>query len=210
MNAKHTRIWGLAIVLTATLGISGCSSSKRPLASSGNVNYEDASVAENLTNEISTNDFNQLAKAMTDSLLTSNFARSNSGKGKPSITISPVKNRTSDHIKTNIITNKIEDQVTKSGIFEFIADRKEDEELQLEDQRQNQSGQYRPSKGTQNNIPQGAEYVLLGEITSDSKVAGDIKVITYTFQLKLVDRVTRRKVWIEEKEIRKTSERSTF
>ena len=67
MNAKFTHILGVAIALTATLGVSGCASNK-PAFSSGNVAYGDTAVQENLTNEISSNDFTKLAKSMTDSL----------------------------------------------------------------------------------------------------------------------------------------------
>jgi uncharacterized protein (TIGR02722 family) len=209
MNTNKIHALGLAIALTATLGVSGCASNK-PLSSSGNVVRDDASVEENLTNEISTNNFNEMAKAMTDSLVTSTFAR-NSPQKPITVTISEVKNKTSEHIDTRTITNKIESQLLNSGLFDPGADRGSENELaQLEIQRQTQSGEYKASKSVKAGVAEGARYMLFGEISSIVKRAGDIKNITYTLQLKLLDVQTKKKVWADEKEIRKTSERSTF
>ena len=52
--------------------------------------------------------------------------------------------------------------------------------------------------------------MLMGEISSIVKNAGDIKNIDYILQLKLIEVETRKKVWAAEDKIRKTSERSTF
>jgi hypothetical protein len=165
---------------------------------------------ENLTNTISTNDFNNMAKAMTDSLITSPFSR-NSPQKPITVTISEVKNKTSEHIDTRTITNKIENQLRDSGLFDPGSDRgNEDELAQLEMQRQTQSGAYNLSKSVKPSLAEGSRYMLFGEVSSLVKKADDITNITYTLQLKLMDVQTRKKVWGAEKEIRKTSERSTF
>ncbi len=211
MNAKRTHILGLAIALTATLGFSGCAStSNKPAFSSGNVAYGDTAVQENLTNEISSNDFTKLSKSMTDSLLTSALIRNSNERKKPTVTISQVKNKTSEHIDTRTITNSIENQLMASEAVEFVSDRSEDELVQLELQRQTQSGEYKASKSAKSGQAEGAKYMLMGEISSIVKNAGDIKNIDYILQLKLIEVETRKKVWAAEDKIRKTSERPTF
>jgi PBP1b-binding outer membrane lipoprotein LpoB len=57
---------------------------------------------------------------------------------------------------------------------------------------------------------EGAKYSLYGEITSIVKRAEDVKNIDYILNLTLEDLDSSEIVWTEEKEIRKTSERSTF
>ncbi len=209
MNRNKTHILGLAITLTATLGVSGCASNK-PAFSSGNVAYGDTAVQENLTNEISSNDFTKLAKSMTDSLLTSSLIRNSNERKKPTIATSQVKNKTSEHIDTRTITNSIENQLMASETVEFVSDIAEDQQVQLELQRQTQSGQYKQSKSAKSGQAEGAKYMLMGEISSIVKNAGDIKNIDYILQLKLIEVETRKKVWAAEDKIRKTSERSTF
>ena len=207
MITNRTNILGLAIVLTATMGVSGCASNQ-PAFSSGNVSYGDTKAVETLTNEIGLTDFQMMAETMTNSLLTSTLIAGS--KQKPTITISDIKNKTSEHIDTRAIALKIRTQLSKSQAVRFMGDKADEKHALTELQRQGQSGRYKASKSVKMGNAEGAKYSLYGEITSIVKRADDIKNIDYIINLTLEDLDSSEILWTEEKEIRKTSERSTF
>jgi uncharacterized protein (TIGR02722 family) len=206
MNTKRRHILGSAITLALLVGVSGCASNK-PAFSSGNVSYGDTKAEENLTNEIGLTDFQMMAEKMTTSLLTSSIITSSQ---KPTITIAEIKNKTSEHIDTRAIALKIKTQLSKSQTVRFMTDRADDSDSLKEIQRQSQSGLYKQSKAAKMGQREAAKYRLHGEITSIVKRAGDIKNIDYILNLTLEDVEAGEEVWVEEKEIRKTSERPTF
>ncbi|MSR17294.1 MAG: penicillin-binding protein activator LpoB [Methylococcaceae bacterium] len=203
----HTKVLGLAIALTTTLGVSGCATNQ-PAFSSGNVAYGDTKAVESLTNEIGLTDFQMMAEKMTTSLLTSPLIAGS--RQKPTITISDIKNKTSEHIDTRAIALKIRTQLSKSQTVRLMGDKVDETHALTELQRQGQSGRYKASKSVKMGNAEGAKYSLYGEITSIVKRADDIKNIDYILNLTLEDLDSSEIVWTEEKEIRKTSERPLF
>jgi PBP1b-binding outer membrane lipoprotein LpoB len=91
-----------------------------------------------------------------------------------------------------------------------MGDKADEKHALTELQRQGQSGRYSASKSVKMGHAEGAKYSLYGEITSIVKRAEDVKNIDYILNLTLEDLDSSEIVWTEEKEIRKTSERSTF
>lgn len=170
--------------------------------------YGDTKAAETLTNEIGLTDFQMMAEKMTTSLLTSPLIAGS--KQKPTITISDIKNKTSEHIDTRAIALKIRTQLSKSQAVRFMGDKADESHALTELQRQGQSGRYKASKSVKMGNAEGAKYSLYGEITSIVKRADDVKNIDYILNLTLEDLDSSEIVWTEEKEIRKTSERSMF
>jgi len=57
---------------------------------------------------------------------------------------------------------------------------------------------------------EGADFRIEGTITSIVKRAGDVKDVYYKFSLQLVDIESGTMEWADEKEIRKTSNKSMF
>lgn len=206
MNMQ-TKVLGLTLVIAATLGTSGCATNQ-PAYAAGNVQYGDTKAAETLTNEIGLTDFQMMAEKMTTSLLTSPLIAQS--KQKPTITISDIKNKTSEHIDTRAISLKIKNQLLKSQVVRFMSDKMDEKHALTELQRQGQSGRYKASKTVKMGNAEGAKYSLYGEITSIVKQAGDVKNIDYILNLTLEDLDSSEIVWNEEKEIRKTSERPMF
>jgi uncharacterized protein (TIGR02722 family) len=198
-----------AIAISTLLSMSGCASSpSQPAFSAGNVAYGDTKAVETLTNEIGLTDFQMLAEAMTTSLLTSPLIAMS--KQKPTITLSDIKNKTSEHIDTRAIALKIRTQLAKSQVVRFMSDKADEAHALTELQRQGQSGRYKASKSVKMGNAEGAKYSLYGEITSIVKRADDIKNVDYILNLTLEDLDSSEIVWTEEKEIRKTSERPMF
>lgn len=202
----QTKIFTLSVALAATLAASGCAN--QPAYSAGNVQYGDTKAVESLTNEIGLTDFQMMAEKMTTSLLTSDLITKS--REKPTITISDIKNKTSEHIDTRAIALKIRTQLSKSQVVRFMGDKADEKHALTELQRQGQSGRYKASKTVKMGNAEGAKYSLYGEITSIVKRADDIKNVDYILNLTLEDLDSSEIVWTEEKEIRKTSERPLF
>lgn len=186
--------------------LSGCAS-QTPTLSSGNVEYGDSKAVETLTNEFGSTDLQSIAQSMTTSLLQSPAI---STKQRPLVTIAEVKNRTSEYIDTKSITDTIRTKVMKSGLVRFAVDTSGMQTQTDEIVRQSQSGLYKKSKSKKIGQMEGADFRIEGTITSIVKRADDVKDVYYKFSLQLIDNESGVMEWADEKEIRKTSNKSMF
>ncbi|MGR9014658.1 MAG: penicillin-binding protein activator LpoB [Gammaproteobacteria bacterium] len=186
--------------------LSGCAT-QSPTLSSGNVEYGDSKAVETLTNEFGSTDLQTIAESMANSLLQSPalFA-----KKRPLVTVAEVKNRTSEYIDTKSITDSIRTKIIKSGMVRFAVDTSAMQTQVDELTRQNQTGLYKKSKSKKMGRMEGADFRIEGTITSIVKRAGDVKDVYYKFSLLLVDIESGTMEWADEKEIRKTSNKSMF
>lgn len=192
-------------IISFMVFISGCAS--RPTISSGNVSYGDSKAVETLTNEFGSTDLQSIAESMTASLLQSAPI---SSKSRPLVTIADVKNKTSEYIDTRSITDSIRSRMLKSGMVRFAVDTNAMQTQVDELTRQAQSGLYNKNKSTKIGKMEGAAFRIEGSISSIVKRSDDIKDIYYKFSLELIDNETGVMEWADEKEIRKTSNRSLF
>ena len=143
-----------------------------------------------------------IAEKMTGSLLETGIFQ-----GRPTVTISTVKNKTSEYIDTTNVMNSIQTALVKSGKVRFTRSINEMQQGVDELQRQNQSGLYK--QGTTAKVGQmtAARYSMEGELTSIVKQNAATKDVYYKFTLKLFDVEEGTIEWQDEKEIRKTSKR---
>lgn len=191
---------------TIALLLSGCAT-QSPTLSSGNVEYGDSKAVETLTNEFGSTDLQTIAKSMAGSLLQSAPL---TAKQRPLVTVADVKNRTSEYIDTKSITDSIRAKILKSGLVRFAVDTSAMQTQVEELTRQNQTGLYKKSKSKKMGNMEGADFRIEGSITSIVKRAGDVKDVYYKFSLQLVDNESGIMEWADEKEIRKTSNKSMF
>lgn len=203
MNLLPSPSLGKAIfvlALSATLG--GCASTGSPVVGGGNVQYGDSKAVETVTNQFGSTDLQTIAESMTRSLLQSSvIARGN----RPLVTVSDVKNKTSEYIDTRSITDSIRSQLLKSGSVRFALDNEAMQPQTDELIRQNQTGMYKKSTIKKIGRMEGADYRLEGNITSIVKQSSNVKDVYYKFSLVLVDIESGVLEWADEKEIRKTS-----
>jgi uncharacterized protein (TIGR02722 family) len=143
-----------------------------------------------------------IAEKMVGSLLESGIFQ-----GRPTVTISAVRNKTSEYIDTTNIMNSIQTQLVKSGKVRFTRSIQEMQAGVDELQRQNQSGLYKQNTTAKIGQMTAAKYSLEGELTSIVKQNSNTKDVFYKFTLKLFDVQEGTIEWQEEKEIRKTSKR---
>jgi uncharacterized protein (TIGR02722 family) len=147
-----------------------------------------------------------IAASMVDSLVASGRMKPDPGDPDkpPVVAVAWVRNKTSEHIDTKAITDKIRTSLIKSGRVRFSAMDLQGEildQIQFQDVAADTDTQKRYGKQV------GAKYLLGGEIVSIVKQAGRTRDVFYKITLNLVDIESGLIEWAEEKEIRKGSKR---
>jgi uncharacterized protein (TIGR02722 family) len=200
--SSTSRIALLGFALAATT-LTGCNTVSSPVVRfDREVNYGDSKAVELVTNEFGSTDLQMIAEKMTQSLLDTPIFT-----GRPTVTISTVKNKTSEYIDTKNIMNSIQTTLVKSGKVRFTRSIDEMQAGVDELQRQNQSGLYKKDSAAKMSQMKGAKYSLEGELTSIVKQNSQTKDVFYKFTLKMYDVEEGTIEWQEEKDIRKTSKR---
>ncbi len=194
----------LMLGLVATAAVAGC---QTPVSSpvvrlQRQVNYGDNKATELVTNEFGSTDLQMIAEKMVGSLLESGIFQ-----GRPTVTISQVKNKTSEYIDTTNVMNSIQTQLVKSGKVRFTRSIQEMQQGVDELNRQAQSGLYKQGTAAKVGGMTAAKYMLEGELTSIVKQNANTKDVFYKFTLKMFDVSEGTIEWAEEKEIRKTTKR---
>jgi len=195
---KYTKLLLPALMLT----LSGCATN----AYQGNVSYKNANDIEQTTLNFGSTDLNLIVEKMVTSLLRTPIL---DGKKRPVIMLSKVKNKTSEHIDTKNITDKIKTTLLKSGRVRVTSYNEIGKELQ--DELAYQSSKY-IKKDTAKKIGNqiAADYKIYGEITSIEKNDGSNIDIYYKMTLNLANIETGLTEWADEKEIRKSGSKSLF
>lgn len=166
------------------------------------VSYGDSKAVETVTNEFGSTDLQMIAEKMVGSLLENPVLT-----GRPTVTLSQVRNKTSEYIDTKSIMNSIQTQLVKSGKVRFVRSIDEMQAGVDELQRQNQSGLYKKAGKAKMGNMTAAKYSLEGEIVSIVKQSSSTKDVFYKMTLKMYDVEEGAIEWQDEKEIRKTSRR---
>lgn len=133
------------------------------------------------------------------------FMQANGGK-LPAVIFGSVRNRTTEHIAVNTFMRDMEAAFLRSGLARVVADRDQREQVreEREDQQQNASAETRALM--RNEL--GADFIVVGEITSIEDIEGGREVIYYQVDLNLTDLESNERVWIGQKRIKKFVERS--
>jgi len=127
---------------------------------------------------------------------------------KPIMIVGQVRNKSSEHINTDVFTKDIERELVNSGKVTFVATSAERE--QLRDERLDQ--QYFSSPETMKAWANetGADHMLLGSINSIVDSVEGQKVVYYQVNLELINIEKNIKVWIGEKKIKKLIEQDKY
>jgi penicillin-binding protein activator len=202
MNQSIARgaLWGL---LALSAALAACETVSSPVVRfDRQTAYGDAKAVETVTNEFGSTDLQMMAEKMTGSMMESPVLT-----GRPTVTISTVRNKTSEYIDTKNVMNSIQTALVKSGKVRFVRSIDEMQAGVDELQRQNQSGLYKQNSTAKVGQLKGAKYSVEGELTSIVKNTSETKDVFYKFTLKLYDVEEGTIEWQEEKEIRKTTKR---
>jgi hypothetical protein len=162
--------------------------------------YADPNVIVLLTDKFSENDLQLIAKKISNSIVESPMVKNRDKR--PVFQIEQVRNKTSEHIDMESLTDKIKVALIQSGRVLFhdkplrgtVA-----EEYEYQDSRYvDQSTAKKPGKQI------GADYLLTGVISSIVQEAGRNKIIYYKSTFNLTNLETNIVEWSDEKELRKS------
>lgn len=173
------------------------------------VSYGDASSVETVDTDFGSTDLQQVAGKMVDSLLTFPPIVQVTQNRRPVVFVEKLKNKTSEHIDTESITDTISTRLLRSGKFRFV-DMTKVEAMRKQLNFQQGSGMVDQDTAVALGRQIGAEYMLYGNISSIVKRGDDVKDVYYKFTLKLIHLETGIMEWSDEKEIRKTKSKSMF
>lgn len=180
----------------AIVALSGCTNKSV-------VRYGDATAVE--TNDINfgSTDLQTVAGQMTDSLLLSPVVGTLTADTRPIIFVESLKNKTSEHIDTESITDSISTKLLRSGKFRFVDMGRVAAAREQMDFQQN-SGMVDASKAIAFGQQVGAQYMLYGNLASIVKSNKDKSDVYYKFTLRLMDLQSGLVEWADETQIRKT------
>lgn len=195
MHGLKYFVYGFSIVI-----VTGCAT---------NVKYEDATKVETTTTDFGSTDLQQIVNKMVDSLLTFPPIVQVTMERRPVMFVNTIKNKTFEHIDTESITDSIRTKIVRSGKFRFI-DMTKVAAVEKQFEFQSESGVVNKATAATFGQQMGAEYMLYGNFSSIVKKAENVRDIYYKFTLNLMHLETGIIEWADEKEIRKTSERSLF
>ena len=121
--------------------------------------------------------------------------------------VDKIKNKTSEHIDTECVTDSITNKLLRSGKFRFIDMTKVDSVRKQLDY-QNNAGMVDPTTAIKFGRQIGAQYMLYGNLSSIVKQDGSTTDVYYKMTMRLMDLETGLIEWSDEKEIRKSKSKS--
>lgn len=172
----------------------------------GKVSYEDAGEVETVTTGFGSTDLQQSSITLVDSLLTNEHIVKTLEGRRPVLFIDGIKNKTSEHIDTESITDTISTKLINTGKFRFIDMTKVESVKQQYDYQT--SGLVSEETSVKVGKQIGAEYMLYGNISSIVKNDKSTKDVYMKITLKLMDIETGIIEWQGEKEIRKQNNKT--
>ncbi len=197
---KRSSILSVTLVAGSLLLLQGCSTK---------VGYQDATGVETTTIDFGSTDLQQIAAKMVDSVLTFPPIVQVTNERRPVMFVDKIKNKTTEHIDTESITDTISTRILRSGKFRFV-DMTKVAEVQEQLSFQNKSGMVNQDTAAQIGRQIGAEYMMYGNLSSIVKKTNDVKDVYYKFTLKVMHLESGIVEWSDEKEIRKQREKSLF
>ena len=120
----------------------------------------------------------------------------NHGGKLPVIIVGSYRNKSDEHLDTEIITKKLEAALVNSGKVEFVASSSERDEVRNErnDQQSNSSEDTAKSLGNET----GADFILQGSVKTIVDTDGKIIRRTYYVTTELINIETNKKIWMDD------------
>jgi penicillin-binding protein activator len=131
---------------------------------------------------------------------------------RPAIALRPVVNRSTEHLDTRAITERIRTALIKQRRFVFTTERENLADTADEVDQQQDSGQYDPREAARRGRWLPPRYLLRGRFSSITKIDEDAgrSDVYYLLTITLDEVDTARTVWSAESEIAKVKTRATF
>lgn len=197
------RLWIFALILSFSGIFSACSARQ--------VERVDVDETIDLSGYWNDSDARMVAEGMIKEALSHSWAEDFEAEHgqKPVVIVGRVRNRSHEHINTEVFTKALERELINSGKVEFVATPEERLDIRAEREDQ-QKGYTDPETVAAMGRELGADYMLLGSLNSIKDEVKRHHVIYYQANLELIDIETNRKIWIGQQEIKKTVKISRF
>ena len=121
--------------------------------------------------------------------------------GKPVIVVGTIRNKTSEHIDADNFVKKFEVVIHNSGVADLVESSEFRDKLRVERIEQQEFAD--PATVKRMGMETGADLMLFGEITSETDVYNNRRVVNYITTLFLTDVETNKRVWYGQNEIKK-------
>ena len=184
----------------AALVASGCSTE---------VSYGDAKETETVTVDYGSTDLQSFSGKMVQSLIDSPATTEISVNGRPVLFVDSIRNKSSEHIDTEALTDTMRTQLLRSGKFRFV-DMSKVAAVKEQLEYQQASGLVDPASMVRLGKQTGAQYMLYGNLASIVKSNGKVKDVFYQLTMNLMDLRSGELVWADQQEIRKQSKKKTL
>ncbi len=186
----------IAALLLIAAFVVGCSASKE-------VTRLEPGTQTDLSGNWNDTDSRLVAEEMIDDAMSRPWLgifREEQGR-RPVVTVGRIRNNSSEHIDTETFTKDFERELLNSGQIRFVA--APEQRMDVRSERQDQADW--ASEETKKMLREelGADFILLGSISSIVDQEGDKQVIFYTTDLELINIESNEKVWIGNKKIKK-------
>lgn len=168
--------------------------------------YDDVERENLLNDQWSETDLQNAVKSLAGSL-TAHPAIANA-KTPPVVMVTSLQNKTSEHIDTQSIMDKIRVELMKTGRAEFI-DKEARQDIADEYNYQN-SGMVADESKKGPGGQTGADFILNGRLDSIVQEVGKDKTVYYKLTLNLTNLKTTRIAWTDDKQIRKVYRKKTI
>jgi len=168
----------------------------------------DSNTVTDLSGKWNDTDSRLVSREMIDDVLSRRWLTTfNRKKGKaPTVIVGSVRNLSHEHINTRTFISDLEKELINSGEVDFVASA--DERSEIRDERRdmdlNASENTRKAMGNET----GADFMLKGTINTIIDAVSGEQARFYQIDLTLIDLESNRKVWVGQKKIKKTVEKS--
>ncbi|MFH2055917.1 MAG: penicillin-binding protein activator LpoB [bacterium] len=186
----------ILVLMIGLLSLAGCSSSRQ-------VERLDPAGTTDLSGKWNETDARLVAEEMIDDCIKrpwlTNFVAA-AGE-MPVVTVGNIRNKTSEHIDTEIFTTDFERELLNSGKVRFVAAPEERNDVREERMDQDYWASSETRKQLREEI--GADFILLGSVKTITDQIEGKSTIFYQTDLELINVETSEKVWIGTKKIKK-------
>ena len=142
------------------------------------------------------------SKMISDLLVSEKFKDYSKSLGKkPSIIVGLIRNKTSEHIDADTYVKKFELAIYNSGLADLVESDTFRDKVRAE--RAQQQDFADPATVAQWGKEVGANLMLFGEMTSETDVYNNKRVVNYITTLFLTEMETNKRIWYSQEEIKK-------
>ncbi|TNF35319.1 MAG: penicillin-binding protein activator LpoB [Gammaproteobacteria bacterium] len=124
----------------------------------------------------------------------------------PTVIVGTIRNLSHEHINTRTFVRDLEKSLINSGEVDFVASASERDEIR--DERRDQDLHAREETRKAMGQETGADFMLQGSINTIIDAVSGEQARFYQIDLTLIDLESNRKVWVGQKKIKKTVEKS--